>query len=131
ADTGEDTGESIFYIYEPNCDVHLEGDQVYTETPSIDGTETLSPRLILQTASSWSEADPVERLVTVKELGNFTTGTDLFKLEAGEKVRIELYVWLEGQDIDCTNTIKEAQIMANIQFHTGYNDQSGLVDIPN
>ena len=129
--TGEDIGESTFYIYEPNCDVHREGDdQTYQATPSVDGTETLSKNLILQTASGWTEADPVQRLVTIKDLGKFTTPTELFRLTGGEKIRIELYVWLEGQDIDCTNTIKEAQIMANIQFHADYDSQSGLVDIP-
>ncbi|MBQ7500414.1 MAG: hypothetical protein IJT91_05935 [Clostridia bacterium] len=131
SETGEDAEGSTFYIYEPNCDVHREGDdQTYKPTPSIDGTETLSKNLILQTVSGWSEADPVQRLVTIKDLGKFTTSTELFRLYGGNMLRIDLYVWLEGQDIDCTNTIKEARIMANIQFNAKYDNQSGLVDIP-
>ena len=44
-------------------------------------------------------------------------------------VRIELYVWLEGQDVDCTNRISQAQILASIQFATETSGQSGLKPI--
>lgn len=130
---GETDGERMFYIYEPNYDTHIDpqiiGDQA---TASIDGSAALidSTRLIRQTTSSWTEASPVQREVTIKSLGQFTTPTDLFTMKAGEMVRIELYVWLEGQDVDCTNLIEDAQIIANVQFATEYTGQSGLVDIP-
>jgi hypothetical protein len=129
--------ESRFCIYEPNCDRHLEavtgGDaEGYVRTPSVDGTRDLvSPdRLILQTASEWTEARPVQREVTIKSLGDFLSGRGLFRLRRNELVRLDLYIWLEGQDADCTNRIEDAQILANIQFDVGYEDQSGLVDIP-
>ncbi len=129
SETGQALGESDFYIYEPNCDLHINGTVGYVDTPSIDGTETLGSRLILQSASEWTEAYPVERNVTIKTLGEFQTDTTLFELDIDSVVRIDLYVWLEGQDVDCTNLIEEAQIFANVQLHADYSGQSGLVDI--
>lgn len=122
---------STFYIYEPNADGHIDGSTGYVPTPSIDLTQTLVPedRLILQSASTWTEAYPVQRNVVIKDLGEFTGNTELFKLQADNMVRIDLYIWLEGQDIDCTNAINEAQIMANIQFLAKVDDQSALVPI--
>jgi len=128
--TGQALGNSDFYIYEPNCDMHIDGSFGYLDTPSIDGKETLGSRMILQSASEWTEAYPVERNVTIKTLGEFMTDTMLFELDVDSMVRIDMYIWLEGQDVDCTNLIEEAQIFANVQFHADYSGQSGLVDIP-
>ena len=69
--------------------------------------------------------------VTIKDLGEFTQNRTLFALDRGKKVKIDLYVWLEGQDVDCTNRIEDAMIMANVQFHVEYGGQSGLDIIPN
>ena len=128
--SGELADDSLFYIYEPNCDKHIDGTEGYVDTPSIDGTATLGSLMILQTASTWTEAYPVERDVTIKNLGEFESDTELFELWTGEIARIDLYVWLEGQDIDCTNDIEEAQVLSNIQFYADYSGQSGLVNIP-
>jgi hypothetical protein len=127
--TSEPDGSSVFYLYEPNCDQHIDGSTEYVATPSIDGTDTLAEHLILQTASGWTEADPVQRKVTIKELGEFQSDTTLFTIQSGEVYQCKLYIWLEGQDIDCTNSIDEAQILANIQFST--TNQGGLKPIPN
>lgn len=125
---GENTSE--FIIYEPNSDRHIDGSVGYVNTPSVDGTEALSDKLICQTTSTWTEAYPVQRDVTIKQLGKFTTDTKLFSIKAGEVYQIKLYVWLEGQDMDCTNLIEDAQIIANIQFSTEYSNQGGLDEIP-
>ena len=45
---------------------------------------------------------PVQSTVTIKSLGRFTTPTKLFQLKGGEVAAIELYIWLEGQDADCS-----------------------------
>lgn len=110
--------EALFYIYEPNCDKHLDGSVGYVNTPSLDGTETLVPpdRIITQTASEWTEAFPIEKNRVIHTFGEFTSSTELFTLDAYEKVKIQIYVWLEGQDVDCTNAIEDAQILASIQF---------------
>lgn len=126
------TGETFFYIYEPNCDGHVSGEQAVIDTESIDGTATLVPsdRLIQQTTSSWEEADPVQRDVVIRELGEFTTNTYLFDLTESEFAKIDIYVWLEGQDVDCTNAIgEEAQIFVNVQFSVKEKGQSGLEEI--
>lgn len=121
--------EDAFYIYEPNSDMHINGARGYVETPSIDGTNSLVPseNLILQSASTWQEAYPIQREVVIRELGEFITEPKLWNLKAGEIIRIDLYVWLEGQDIDCTNMINRAQILANIQFNGDAGEQSGMV----
>ena len=125
-------GESVFYIYEPNSDKHINGENAVIETKSIDGTETLVPgnRLLRQTTSTWEEAQPVQRDVVIRQLGEFTTDTYLFDLSADEFAKIDIYVWLEGQDVDCTNEIgKESQIFVNMQFQAAANGQSGLEGI--
>lgn len=129
---GVPTGElSTFYIYEPNSDRHIDGTTGYVPTPSIDGTPTLVPEsnLILQSASTWTEAYPVQRNVIIHDLGEFTTDVELFSIRSGEMVKIDIYCWLEGQDVDCSNEIKGAQIMANIQFATIPESHSGMIPI--
>lgn len=125
------TEQSEFYIYEPNCSTDPEAPDGYVPTPSIDGEPTLvdEDRLILQSVSQWTEADPVQHGVVIKQLGEFMTDPTLFSLKAGEMVKIDLYIWLEGQDPDCTSLIHDAEIFANIQFSTGDENQSGLVPI--
>ena len=101
-------------------------------TPSIDGTATLIPEsnLITQTASTWTEAYPVQRDVVIHTLGAFTSNTELFKITANELVQITVYIWLEGQDVDCTNIIgQHAQVLANLQFLAEQGNHSGLVPI--
>lgn len=131
--SGEATGEtSPLILYEPNSDIHPNGTYGYLPTPSIDGSATLvdESRLILQTASTWTEAYPVERSVVIRDLGEFTTDTKLFDVKAGEIIKVDLYIWLEGQDVDCTNEITQAQILASIQFSAGTQEHSGMVPIP-
>lgn len=134
ADGVEQTDQSVFYIYEPNCDTHVTAENGYLATPSIDGTDSLvsTSRLIRQTTTTWKEADIVQRDVVIKSMGDFQDDTYLFSLAANEIVKIDLYVWLEGQDVDCDNRIGvEAQIMANVQFYADPGGQSGMETIPN
>lgn len=121
-----------FYIFEPNCNTHADGSVGFVNTPSIDGTENLidADHLITQTSTTWTESYPVENGVQVHSFGEFTTDVDLFTMEKNETVMIQLYVWLEGQDVDCTNAIEAAQIMANIQFKADTNPHSGMVPLP-
>lgn len=120
-----------FFIYEPNSDAHIGDETGYIATKSIDGAASLVPsdRLITQTKSEWRESDPVENGVVVYSIGDFETPTELFSLKANQKVMIKLYLWLEGQDIDCTNAIKDARILANVQFKSEHEQNSGLVPI--
>ena len=129
---GEAAGDTVFYIYEPNSDAHANGGTGYLATPNINGGPELVPaeRLITQTTSSWTEVSPVQQNVTFRTMGQFTSPTELFSLEKGQMVRIDLYIWLEGQDVDCTNQIgSEAMVLASIQFAADYGNQSGMVPI--
>ncbi|MBE6971417.1 MAG: hypothetical protein E7446_04765 [Ruminococcaceae bacterium] len=130
---GNANGETpVFYIYEPNADTHVDGTTGYIATPSIDGGEALVDEafLITQTTSEWTEAYPVQRDVVIRSLGEFDGETELFTIGPEELAQISLYVWLEGQDVDCTNVIgHEAQVLASIQFGSQSGAQSGLVPI--
>lgn len=129
---------SEFFIYEPNCDSHQDDEGVdvpdgkYSPTPSIDGTPTLVPedRLITQTASVWSEANPVEKNVQIYTFGEFTSDTALFTMEQDEMVMIQIYLWLEGQDVDCNNSMEDALIIASVQFLAENIPETGMDPIP-
>ncbi|MBQ7035793.1 MAG: hypothetical protein IJN34_08665 [Clostridia bacterium] len=130
---GRESGPSTFYIYEPNADQHIDGSQGILETPSVDGTESLAPpaRLIRQQTFRWQESAPIERGVLAWRAGNFEGENDLFDLSPEEKVKIDIYIWLEGKDADCVNALgRGAQIAANIQFAADADSGSGLVPIP-
>lgn len=107
-------------IYEPNADKHVGDAEGYIPTPSIYGDATLvsEDRLILQKASGWGDLDPAEMTSIVLTLGDFYQDPPptLFSISANEMMRIEMYLWLEGQDVDCVNAMNGAQLMANIQF---------------
>ena len=121
-------GESTFFVYEPNSNTHYNGSEGYVKTPSIDGTATLVPdeRLIAQTATSWKEVTPIEKGTLSCTFGEFTTDNDLFVMEKDEVVMIQLYVWLEGQDMDCNNAMKDAKLLTNIQFSATSVPESGM-----
>lgn len=123
--------DPLFFIYEPNSDTHTDGSMGYVETPNINDGGPLVPvnRLITQEHSFWTEAEPVQKGIQQYTFGAFTSPVKLFRLEAGNKVMIRLYIWLEGQDVDCTNAIRESQILANIQFDAVTDTGSGMVPI--
>ena len=69
------------------------------------------------------------------EPGVFLENPPLFDLDAKEIVKIELYIWLEGQDVDCSNAMSDGvtttQIEANIQFTGTTETQSGMRPLSN
>jgi hypothetical protein len=97
-------------------------------TASIDGSSSLVPEsdLIWQTTSSWNETTPVLSDSVVYSMGTFQTSTELFDISADTLEKITLYVWLEGQDVDCTNAASpyETSILANIQFTTAEQEEN-------
>lgn len=126
------------YIYEPNADRHVDGslepiptysvdDFLYEEPLMVDGKIKERPlveesRLIRQSFSKRGEP------------GMFLENPPLFELDAKEIVKVELYIWLEGQDVDCSNAMSDGEtttlIEANIQFTGTTESQSGMVQIP-
>lgn len=127
------------YIYEPNSDRHADGSEGYIPTYTIDNEESQLPlvdqkRMITQ-KFSMSEKSP----------GELVDNPTLFTISPGEIVKIEMYIWLEGQDVDCSNImsvldddpemtemelLNYREIHANIQF-TGPEDEeySGMTPI--
>lgn len=130
--TGGAVGSARFMVYEPNADNHLDRSVRVLNTRSTDGSESLvsADRLIVQSSSSWKEAVPAQRDVTVKTPGEFITDKELFEIEAGQMMRIDLYIWVEGQDVDCYGLPEDAKLQANIQFESSSNSQSGMEPIP-
>lgn len=124
------------YVYEPNADRHTDGSMDPIKTYSID--EFLHPEEATGQARDWLLVEN-DRLIQQKfsrqdDPGEFLQNPTLFSLKSGEIVKVELYVWLEGQDVDCSNAMSDGvtttKILANIQFTGSSESQSGLVPIP-
>ena len=132
-----DEKNARFVIYEPNAInyANYKGDYIteYVPTPSIDGEgKNLVPEenLIRQATTLWTEADPVQKDVVVYKYGTFLDDAELFALDNGETVKIELYLWLEGQDDDCTNRLGEAaRIFSSIRLYATANNEGGMEEI--
>ena len=111
-----------------NITITAEGDDTQAETKEKKEDEEEkkwllvdSERLIMQTYSRKEEP------------GEFIQNPTLFTLESGEIVKIELYIWLEGQDVDCSNAMSDGvtttKLEANIQFTGTSGSQSGMEPI--
>jgi len=125
------------YVYEPNADRHVDGSTDPIHTYSID--EFMASDITDADAQNPWLLVGEERLIQQKfsrkeDHGDFIKNPTLFTLKAGEIVQIELYVWLEGQDVDCSNAMSDGvsttRIEANIQFTGTTESQSGMVPIP-
>ena len=132
------TEKGPMYVYEPNADRHVDGSTDLIKTYSIDEFMSSDPGEGYDEQNEWLLVDE-ERLIRQTfsrkgELGTFLDHPVLFTLNAGEIVKIELYIWLEGQDVDCSNAMSDGvtttKIEANIQFTGSTESQSGMVPIP-
>lgn len=118
-----------FIIFEPNAD----GGLGIRKTLSYKGgpLEGENGQVIMQKCSTWSDKDPVLREEVIYTPGEFIeneeTGNILFDLMEGEERHACLYVWLEGQDADCTNMTAGGQLIANIQFKAYTRDSHGEI----
>ncbi|NCA99336.1 MAG: hypothetical protein EOM70_08175 [Clostridia bacterium] len=114
-----------FILYEPNANSSGE----IMVTPAIDGSAglTTDDYRIVQAVSTWQEQDPVLRDQVSYTMGNFLNEpVSLFNLKAGHPRRISVFIWLEGQDSECTNAIASAQLQVNLQFKA----RTELIDDP-
>lgn len=144
------------YVYEPNADRHVDGSTEPLRTYSVDQflfademeEETSDEESTEETSVDESEEGEAEQkglLVDDKRLimqtysrreepGEFIQNPALFTLKSGEIVKIELYIWLEGQDVDCSNAMSDGvtttKLEANIQFTGTGESQSGMEPIP-
>ena len=70
-----------------------------------DGSEsTLAKQVVLQTTKTsdtdYTIKDGVQNLISTSDTGD---GTTTFKLPPNSIIRLRVYMWLEGQDVDCIN----------------------------
>lgn len=136
---GEELSErGPMYVYEPNVDRHVDGSTDLIETYSIDEYMSSDIMEVYDDQYEWLLVEK-ERLIRQTfsrkgELGKFIENPTLFTLNTGEIMKIELYIWLEGQDVDCSNAMSDGvtttKIAANIQFTGTGESQSGLIPIP-
>lgn len=119
---GNPIEDSVTYIYEPNADTHIneETEEGYVVTSSIDGSATLTDEdnLIIQESVIWSEQDPVLMDNVTYSGGEFIQNPILFTMDSSSLIKIEIRIWVEGQDIDCTNAAfgAESVLEASLQF---------------
>lgn len=127
-----DSTERIFW--EPNSDRHTSPKVGYLETPSIftNGNLFSSHKTIIQETTSWIEKSPALRDNVAYTFGRFVSDNSLFELAKGQQAKIDIYLWLEGQDVDCNNELlaDECNITLRVHFQVKEKIDSGLEEIP-
>ena len=119
------TGGTTSYIWEPNYDVHTaEGVKNAKDTYGIETSETGGSQLeyygVNQAISSGVALKSTETYFTkvtpkISTKASYSTDNALMNLTAGiTKVRI--YMWIEGQDVDCENSASGVDISYTLQF---------------
>ena len=124
--------ESAFAIYEPNADKHIDGSSGYVETLTPNG-QPLAPlsAIYTQSATTWEEKFPVKKGEVDYDFGTYfgEEKQPIIVMEANTIAKVEVIVWLEGQDIDCTNQIgTSSKILAQIAFETTRLKDPDIVD---
>lgn len=120
------------YIWEPNSDVHTaKAVTIAKDTYGITTTETgASPIPYYGVKQEIDSATPIKLKATNDgtDTTNFTlisghtttskTMTDVkdfLKLKAGV-TKVRIYMWVEGQDVDCENSASGSDISFNVEF---------------
>lgn len=111
-----DDAVSVF-VWEPNAKEHV---QVFNDIPA-DGTAVEKYYGVKQQSDSLDMTDKTQfeeitaNQIAYGEDGKTTTETTLFNLGAGY-TKIRVYIWLEGQDVDCTNQISGGNFKVDLKF---------------
>ncbi len=124
----EEYEDGAFYIYEPNTGKD--------EAPctSIDGEGSYEGecRLIRQNPSGWTEQTPVLHGSVDYVTGEFIDeDTSMFTLISGSPRRVTIFVWLEGQDAQCVNSISAGELIANLQIAGKVSGYDQEIERPN
>lgn len=101
------TGDGTVYIWEPNASDRAAGVTV-AGAPAYSGFYTEFTNI----AEEALGADQVKAVSTLKNGSDFQ---DLFVLKNGIN-KIRVYIWLEGQDVDCVNAISSGDFSVNLFF---------------
>ena len=119
------------YIWEPNYDVHNEyGIKHASEVYKITVSESNNPPVKYDGIKSNLKNIPVEKAnstyypnlfetVVVDYLtpANFINNKEIFAIKSGI-TKIRIYIWLEGQDVDCENNSAVGNLDFKFQFST-------------
>lgn len=126
--------DSPLYIWEPNANLHTSAAvsharDTYGITTSSDGNaEAISyfgiknaitepvelSRTAGQDTTNFAAVTPTY-VTLADENGKITAPKNIFSLEAGV-TKVRMYMWIEGQDIDCENAASGTDIAFNVQF---------------
>lgn len=122
------------YIWEPNYDVHTDyGVSHAKNTYGIDVPTSNAPLLNYDGIISSIEISDNVRVedansilnptlfkkvnVDIATKSNFSSNVEIFSIEPGiTKVRI--YIWIEGQDVDCEDNASVGDVSINLQLST-------------
>ncbi len=127
----EETSEVIsegFKLFEPNADEHVDESTEVQEMFSLLGGEYIAEEnVIRQSKTTWHENSPILKDTVIYEQGEFLTESSLFQLPYKTLAKVQLMIWMEGQDMDCTNEIaaEAAQLMMNLQFGSVSDSSTG------
>lgn len=127
-------GADKAYIWEPNYDVHTESGvrnafDVYGITTttsngsllSYDGVIseiTTADNVSLDKANSTNYPQFFKKVnVDYATVANFQQNITLFDLEIGV-TKFRIYIWIEGQDVDCENDASIGDVILNLQMST-------------
>ncbi len=121
------TGGTTSYIWEPNYDVHTQAgvnaaSSIYGITTSLTGGSQLS---------YYGVKAPISTAVALNNTSNtlFTSLTNPIKTAAGHQAgtvqlmsgsagitKVRIYMWIEGQDVDCENSASGSDIRFDLGF---------------
>jgi len=122
------------YIWEPNFDVHTEhgiknAKEVYGINATLNNSEqilydglvaniTKNDKILIGDANNKNHPELFKKVnVDYLTSSNFTENVEVFNLKAGI-TKIRVYIWIEGQDVDCENNSAVGDIEFNFQFTT-------------
>lgn len=129
------TGATSAYIWEPNSNWHTDAavaharDNYGTTTTSGGTADAITTHgikadiatgIVLNESNATNNANyfaavTPDYITKSNENGVMDAAKDIFTLEPGiSKVRV--YMWIEGQDVDCENTASGTDISFNLQF---------------
>lgn len=121
------------YIWEPNYNTHtIHGIENARDLYGINASENyeriiydgisnpISSKLNIYTSNAKSTLYPAyfSRVnINYYTENNFTTNKEIFTLKSGI-TKYRVYMWIEGQDVDCENNASVGNITLNLQFTT-------------
>jgi len=122
------------YIWEPNYDTHTEhGIKNAKEVYGIDAKKnnseqilydglvaniTKDDKILIADANNKNHPGLFKRVdVDYLTSSTFDTNIEIFSLKAGI-TKLRIYIWIEGQDVDCENNSAVGDIEFNFQFTT-------------